>query len=87
LAGTVASGYVTALGFAIYVMGEIAYYRILGPNSTGDWRTETIARKSGTIRQGIENDYDEQRFDLTRFQGKNLWTTPGVLRRHWKVAT
>ena len=24
------------------------------------WRTETIARKSGTLLQGIQNDYDEQ---------------------------
>lgn len=40
---------------------EQEHYRILGPNPAGGWRTETIARKSGTILQGIQNDYDEQR--------------------------
>jgi hypothetical protein len=44
---------------------ELSYdqerYRILGPNPAVGWRTGTIAKKSGTIRQGIQNDYDEQR--------------------------
>jgi len=35
------------------------------------WRTETIARKSGTIRQGIENDYDEQRQSINFMIGKS----------------
>jgi len=34
--GTVASGYVTALGFAIYVMGEIAYYRLMD-DAVSEW--------------------------------------------------
>src|SRR5699024_566656 len=35
-AGTVASGYVTALGFAIYVVGEIAYYRLMD-DAVSEW--------------------------------------------------
>ncbi|PVY76250.1 hypothetical protein C8D92_1053 [Tamilnaduibacter salinus] len=34
--GTVASGYVTALGFAIYVLGEAAYYR-LKDDDVSEW--------------------------------------------------
>jgi hypothetical protein len=50
---------------------EQEHYRILGPNPAGGWRTETIARKSGTIRQGIGNDYDEQRHSINFMIGKS----------------
>ena len=50
---------------------EQEYYRILGPNPAGGWRTETIARKSGIIRQGIENYYDEQRQSINFMIGKS----------------
>lgn len=36
-------------------------YRILGRDPGGNLRTKTIARESGIILQGIQNDYDEQR--------------------------
>ena len=35
-AGTVASGWVTALGFAIYVVGEAAYYRMMD-DAVSEW--------------------------------------------------
>jgi hypothetical protein len=54
---------------------ELSYdqerYRILGPNPAGGWRTGTIAKKSGTIRQGIQNDYDEQRQSIDFMIGKS----------------
>ena len=50
---------------------EQEYYRILGPNPAGGWRTETIARKSGTILQGIDNRYDEQRQSINFMIGKS----------------
>jgi len=50
---------------------EQEYYRILGPNPAGGWRTETIARKSGTILQGIDNHYDEQRQSINFMIGKS----------------
>jgi hypothetical protein len=50
---------------------EQEHYRILGPNPAGGWRTETIARKSGTIRRGIRNDYDEQRHSINFMIGKS----------------
>jgi len=50
---------------------EQEHYRILGPNPAGGWRTETIIRKSGTIRQGIGNDYDERRHAINFMIGKS----------------
>ena len=54
---------------------ELSYdqerYRILGPNPAGGWRTGTLAKKSGTIRQGIQNDYDEQRQSIDFMIGKS----------------
>ena len=50
---------------------EQEHYRILGPNPAGGWRTETIARKSGTILQGIDNHYDEQRQSINFMIGKS----------------
>lgn len=50
---------------------EQEHYRILGPNPSGGWRTQTLARKSGTIRQGIENHYDEQRQAINFMIGKS----------------
>jgi hypothetical protein len=50
---------------------EQEHYRILGPNPTGGWRTGTIAKKSGTIRQGIQNDFDEQRQSINFMIGKS----------------
>ncbi|WP_449285936.1 hypothetical protein [Marinobacter sp. PE14] len=50
---------------------EQEHYRILGPNPAGGWRTGTIARKSGTIRQGIQNDFDEQRQSINFMIGKS----------------
>lgn len=49
---------------------EQEHYRILGPNPAGGWRTETIARKSGSISQGIAIDYDEQRQAINFMIGK-----------------
>jgi hypothetical protein len=49
---------------------EQEHFRILGPNPAGGWRTGTIARKSGTIRQGIQNDFDEQRQSINFMIGK-----------------
>lgn len=50
---------------------EQEHYRILGPNPSGGWRTQTLGRKSGTIRQGIENQYDEQRQAINFMIGKS----------------
>ncbi|PPI84916.1 hypothetical protein KEHDKFFH_06825 [Marinobacter maroccanus] len=50
---------------------EQEHYRLLGPNPAGGWRTGTIARKSGTIRQGIQNDFDEQRQSINFMIGKS----------------
>jgi len=49
---------------------EQEHYRILGSNPAGGWRTGTIARKSGTIREGIQNDFDEQRQAINFMIGK-----------------
>lgn len=50
---------------------EQEHYRILGTNPAGGRMVKTIARKSGTIRQGIENDYDEQRHAINFMIGKS----------------
>jgi hypothetical protein len=50
---------------------EQEHYRVLGPNPSGGWRTATIARKSGTIFQGIQNDYDEQHQSINFMIGKS----------------
>lgn len=50
---------------------EQEHYRILGPNPAGGRRKGTIARKSGTIRQGIQNDFDEQGQAITFLIGKS----------------
>jgi len=50
---------------------EQEHYRILGTNPAGGPMVKTIARKSGTIRQGIENDYDEQRNAINFMIGKS----------------
>jgi|25BtaG_2_1085352.scaffolds.fasta_scaffold00700_4 hypothetical protein len=50
---------------------EQEHYRILGPNPAGGWRKGTIVRKSGTIRQGIQNDFDEQGQAINFLIGKS----------------
>ncbi|KMQ76742.1 hypothetical protein [Marinobacter subterrani] len=50
---------------------EQEHYRILGPNPAGVWQTGTIARKSGIIRQGIENNFDEQSQSINFMIGKS----------------
>ena len=50
---------------------EQEHYRILGSDPAGGRRTRTIARKSGTIRQGIQNDYDEQHQSINFMIGKS----------------
>ena len=50
---------------------EQEHYRILGPNPAGGWQTGTIASKSGTIRQGIQNDFDEQRQAINFMIGRS----------------
>lgn len=50
---------------------EQEHYRILGPNPAGGWQKATIARKSGTIHQGIQNDFDEQRQAISFMIGKS----------------
>ena len=58
-------------GIELVLSYEQEHYRILGPNPAGGWRTETIARKSGTIRQGIQNDFDERRQSINFMIGKS----------------
>jgi hypothetical protein len=50
---------------------EQEHYRILGPNPAGGQIVKTIARKSGIVRQGIENNYDEQRQSINFMIGKS----------------
>ncbi len=50
---------------------EQEHYRILGPNPAGGWQTGTIARQTGTLRQGIQNDFDEQRQSINFLIGKS----------------
>jgi hypothetical protein len=50
---------------------EQEHYQILGSDPAGGRRTRTIARKSGTIRQGIQNDYDEQRQSIHFMIGRS----------------
>jgi len=50
---------------------EQEHYRILGANPAGGWRTGTIAKKTGTIRQGIQNDFDEQHQSINFMIGKS----------------
>ena len=55
----------------LVLLYEQEHYRILGSDPAGGRRTRTIARKSGTIRQGIQNDYDEQRQSIDFMIGKS----------------
>ena len=50
---------------------EQEHYRILGANPAGGWRTGTIAKKTGTIRQGIQNDFDDERQAINFMIGKS----------------
>jgi hypothetical protein len=50
---------------------EQEHYRLLGSDPAGGRRTRTIARKSGTIRQSIHNDYDEHRQSIDFMIGKS----------------
>ncbi|MDN6319901.1 MAG: hypothetical protein L0J77_09045 [Marinobacter sp.] len=46
------------------------HYRILPPNPAGGKSTETIAKKSGRLMQGIQEDYDEQRHAIDFMVGR-----------------
>jgi hypothetical protein len=46
------------------------HYRILPPNPAGGRSTETIAKKSGRLIRGIQEDYDEQRHAIDLMVGR-----------------
>lgn len=63
------------------------HYRILGRDAGGNLRTETSARKSGTILQDIQNDYDEQRHAINFMIAKSQLSDFTPQSRYERVET
>ncbi|PAV25933.1 hypothetical protein CF392_08130 [Tamilnaduibacter salinus] len=72
--GTVASGYVTALGFAIYVLGEAAYYR-LKDDAVSQWL------RAGPFSGDREEQTDALRNEATAYLELVKAMTPIALKR------
>lgn len=66
---------------------EQKHKRILGRDPGGNLQTETIASKSGTIFQGIQNDYDEQRHAINFMIAKSQLSDFMPQSRYERVET